>query len=439
MVKDPGQSPRGPEAAHHRCISVTGLGYVGLQVAVAFARTGAPVVAFDIDERRIAHLQQGIDRTGELPAGSVRIPNLLFSAAAESLRQADFHIVAVPTPLTASRKPNLEPLLTSARIIGGRLKRGDIVVFESTVYPGATEEDCVPVMERESGLVCGHDFNVGYSPERVNPGDPLHRFETVTKIIAAQNEATLRVLQQVYGGVVEAGLHVAPNIRIAEMAKAIENTQRDLNIALMNELAMICARLDLDTRDVLKAAATKWNFVPFAPGLVGGHCVGVDPYYLTDRAERAGYHPEVILSGRRINDGMGLWIARETIKRLLRNGGGRDITVLGVTFKEDVPDIRNTRVADVVRELRAFGANVEISDPLADAEALAAEFDIRLVPHERLRASDGVILAVPHKVYREGGWALIRGLLKNGTGLVVDVSARLDRRTIPPGIHLWRL
>jgi UDP-N-acetyl-D-glucosamine/UDP-N-acetyl-D-galactosamine dehydrogenase len=439
MVKDPRQSERGPEATHHRRISVTGLGYVGLQVAVAFARTGAPVVAFDIDERRIAHLQQGIDRTGELPAGSPRMPNLLFSAAAESLRQADFHIVAVPTPLTAARKPNLEPLLTSARIIGGRLKRGDIVVFESTVYPGATEEDCVPVMERESGLACGRDFNVGYSPERVNPGDPLHRFETITKIIAAQNESTLRVLQQVYGSVVEADLHVAPNIRIAEAAKAIENTQRDLNIALMNELAMICARLDLDTRDVLEAAATKWNFVPFSPGLVGGHCVGVDPYYLTDRAERAGYHPEVILSGRRINDGMGLWIARETIKRLLRNGGGRDIAVLGVTFKEDVPDIRNTRVADIVRELRAFGADVEIGDPLADADALAAEFNLRLVPHERLRASDAVILAVPHKVYREGGWALIRGLLKNGTGLVVDVSACLDRRTMPLGIDLWRL
>ena len=423
--------------AHSRRISVSGLGYVGLQVAVAFARSGAPVVAFDIDQRRIGDLQQGIDRTGELPADSLRRPNLLFSCARESLRQADFHIIAVPTPLTAARKPDLAPLITAASLIGGQLKRGDIVVFESTVYPGATEEDCVPVMEQKSGLVCGRDFDVGYSPERINPGDPLHRFETVTKVIAARNERTLRVLRDVYGSVVQAGLHVAPDIRTAEAAKVIENTQRDLNIALMNELAMICARLDLDTRDVLEAAATKWNFLPFSPGLVGGHCVGVDPYYLTDRAERAGYHPEVILAGRRINDGMGQWIARETIKRLPRNGG-RCVAVLGATFKADVPDIRNTRVADLVRELQAFGAEVEVSDPLADADALAVELGIRLVPHGQLRKIDAIILAVPHRVYREGGWTLIREILNNGVGLVVDVPACLDRRATPPGVHLWR-
>jgi UDP-N-acetyl-D-glucosamine/UDP-N-acetyl-D-galactosamine dehydrogenase len=428
------------DSEHFRRISVTGLGYVGLQVAVAFARSGAPLVAFDIDGHRIRDLRRGIDRTGELPGEILQRPNLRFSAAAESLREADFHIVAVPTPLTTARKPDLGPLLAAARTLGGQLKPGDIVVFESTVYPGATEEDCVPTMERESGLVCGRDFNVGYSPERVNPGDPLHRFETITKVIAAQNEPTLQAIAEVYGRVVTAGLHAAPDIRTAEAAKAIENAQRDLNIALMNELAMICARLDLDTRDVLAAAGTKWNFLPFSPGLVGGHCVGVDPYYLTDRAERAGYHPEVILAGRRINDGMGHWIARETMKRLLRNGGGsgRDVAVLGVTFKEDVADFRNTRVVDLIRELEAFGANCEVTDPLADVDAFAAEYGTRLLPFDRMRAADAVVLAVPHRIYRDGGWTVIRRLLKNGAGLVTDVRACLDRAQLPPGVRLWR-
>jgi len=426
---------------HGRRVSVTGLGYVGLQVAVAFARDGARVEAFDIDEERVGDLRRGIDRTREVPTAALLPPGLRYTTDPARLRDADFHIVCVPTPLNEARKPDLRPLLAAARTVGGQLTVGDIVVFESTVYPGATEEDCLPVLEAASGLVCGRDFDIGYSPERINPGDREHRFESIAKVIAAQNATTLEVMRRVYGSVVRAGLHAAPDIRTAEAAKAIENTQRDLNIALMNELAMICARLDIDTRDVLAAAATKWNFLPFAPGLVGGHCVGVDPYYLTDRAERAGYHPEVILAGRRINHGMGAWIARETIKRLLRLGTADvrpRICVLGVTFKEDVPDCRNTRVVDLVRELEAFGATVQVADPLADPDEVRAACDIRLVPAEQLQPADAVVLAVPHAAYRQGGWPLILGLLADGRGLVTDVRACLDRDACPPGVRLWR-
>jgi UDP-N-acetyl-D-galactosamine dehydrogenase len=421
-------------------ISVTGLGYVGLQVACAFARRGSDVVAFDIDDSRIHELSEGLDRAGEVGAIDLRSASIRYTADPRGLREADFHIIAVPTPLTEARKPDLRPLLAAARSVGGQLKPGDIVVVESTVYPGATEEECVPIMESESGLVCGREFDIGYSPERINPGDKLHRLETITKVIAAQNERTVRAMRRVYGSVVDAGLHVAPDIRTAEAAKAIENTQRDLNIALMNELAMICARLGIDTRDVLAAAGTKWNFIPFSPGLVGGHCVGVDPYYLTDRAERSGYHPEVILAGRRINHGMAPWVARETIKRLLRDGGSRErnVCVLGFSFKEDVPDCRNTRVADLVSELQAFGAFVEVSDPLADAREVEAAYGIRLVPLQGLQPCDAVVLAVAHRSYRQGGWPMIMRLLKGGRGLVTDVPACLRRDNIPEGVRLWR-
>jgi UDP-N-acetyl-D-galactosamine dehydrogenase len=285
------------------------------------------------------------------------------------------------------------------------------------------------------------DFTVGYSPERINPGDTERRFETITKIVAGQDAETLEVIADVYGSVVTAGLHRAPDIRTAEAAKVIENTQRDLNIALMNELALIFERLGLDTHDVLAAAATKWNFLRFTPGLVGGHCIGVDPYYLTYRAERAGYQPEVILAGRRINDGMGRWIARETIKRLLRNGtgGALRVVILGITFKEDVPDCRNTRVVDIVSELEAFGAHVQVSDPVAHAESVAKEYGIQLAPIEALQPVDAVILAVPHRQYREGGWPMVTKLLKDGKGLITDVRGVLDRETMPGGISLWRV
>jgi UDP-N-acetyl-D-galactosamine dehydrogenase len=427
---------------HERVISVTGLGYVGIQVACAFARRAYRVVAFDVDIERIAELRAGRDRTAEAAAADLALPLLRFTAEPRDLSAADFHIVCVPTPLTELRKPDLRPLLAAARSLGSALRPGAIVVFESTVYPGATEEECIPELERASGLVCGKDFEVGYSPERINPGDRQHSLGNVVKVIAARNAETLAVLRAVYGSVVDAGVHQAPDIRTAEAAKAIENTQRDLNIALMNELAMICARLGIDTREVLAAAGTKWNFLPFSPGLVGGHCVGVDPYYLTDRAEREGYHPEVILAGRRINHGMGAWIAQETIKRLLRlrpNGSGAGtVFVLGITFKENVPDCRNSRVPELVAELEAFGACVRVTDPAANAADVEAIYGLRLAPLEELSEGDAVVLAVPHQAYREGGWPLVRGLLKGSGGLVTDVCACLDRATTPPGMQLWR-
>jgi len=427
--------------AHQRRISVIGLGYVGLPVAIAFARSGVSVVAYDIDADRVRELRAGFDRTHEVDAGDLAQPHIRYTTESVDLKDADFHIVTVPTPVDPTNRPDLKPLLSAMRTLGAQLKKGDIVVSESTVYPGATEEECVPILEQASGLACGKDFTVGYSPERINPGDTERRFETITKVVAGQDAETLEVIAAVYGSVVTAGLHRAADIRTAEAAKAIENTQRDLNIALMNELALIFERLGLDTHDVLAAAATKWNFLRFTPGLVGGHCIGVDPYYLTYRAERAGYQPQVILAGRRINDGMGRWIARETIKRLLRNGKGGvlRVVILGITFKEDVPDCRNTRVVDIVSELKAFGAHVQVSDPLAHAQSVAEEYGIQLAPIEALKPADAVILAVSHRQYREGGWPMVTKLLKDGKGLVTDIRNVLDRETMPEGISLWRL
>jgi UDP-N-acetyl-D-galactosamine dehydrogenase len=427
--------------SHGRKVSVVGLGYVGLPVAVAFARLGQPVIAFDISEARIRELKSGVDRTGEVESADVGQPQLQYTAEPADLRRADFHIIAVPTPIDDAHRPDLTPLIAASRTVGGQLTPGDVVVYESTVYPGATEETCMPILERASGLRCGADFTVGYSPERINPGDKEHRFETIQKVVSGQDEATLDVVARVYGSVVRAGVYRARSIATAEAAKVIENTQRDLNIALMNELSLIFARIGLDTQDVLEAAATKWNFLKFSPGLVGGHCIGVDPYYLTHRAEQAGYHPEVILAGRRINDGMGGWIAQEAIKRLMRNGiqGKPRINMLGVTFKENVPDHRNTRVVDIVRELRAFGLQPQVHDPLAEADQIEKEYGITLSALDELQPADGVILAVPHTVYRHGGWPLLTGLLKNGKGLVVDVRACLPRDTLPPAVELWRI
>lgn len=427
-------------SAHHRKIAVIGLGYVGLPVAVAFGRS-ARTIGFDINAARVAELKSGHDSTLEVEDADLKASDIAFTCTASDLRAADFHIVAVPTPVDEAKRPDLTPMIKASETLGAHIKAGDIVVYESTVYPGATEEDCVPVLEQASGLVCGRDFRIGYSPERINPGDRQHRFETIVKVVAAQDEDTLELLARVYGSVVAAGVHRAPDIRTAEAAKAIENTQRDLNIALMNELAMICTRLGIDTRDVIDAAASKWNFLAFSPGLVGGHCVGVDPYYLTDRAERAGYHPEVILAGRRINHGMGRWIAQETVKRLYRTPGASaspTVTVLGITFKEDVPDVRNTRVVDLIDELGAFGVHVQAIDPLADAAEVAAAYGVRLLAAHELAPADGVVLAVPHEAFRRGGWPLLQGLLRDGGGLVVDVRACLSRSNVPPGIRLWR-
>jgi UDP-N-acetyl-D-galactosamine dehydrogenase len=425
---------------HQRKIAVIGLGYVGLPVAVAFARSGAAVVGFDVDRRRIEELCAGVDRTREVDKADLSQPTLKYASDPTAMASADFFIVTVPTPIDASRRPDLGAMFGASDTVGRFLKRGDIVVYESTVYPGAVEEDCVPLLERASGLHCGFDFTVGYSPERINPGDKNHRFETITKVVSGQDEKTLRIVADVYGSVVTAGIHCAPSIKVAEAAKVIENTQRDLNIAFMNELSALFERLGIDTGDVLAAAATKWNFQKFYPGLVGGHCIGVDPYYLTYRAEKAGYDPQVILAGRRINDGVGQRIARECVRRLLkRKNGVATVTVLGMTFKENVPDTRNSKVADIVSELQSFGLEVQVHDPLADPGEVKHEYGIALTTMEALRPADAVILAVAHESFVQAGWPLLTKLLKGGSGVVLDVKSLLDRRQQPDGVELWRL
>jgi UDP-N-acetyl-D-glucosamine/UDP-N-acetyl-D-galactosamine dehydrogenase len=387
---------RGESVSHGRKIAVIGLGYVGLPVAVAFARSGAPVVAFDIDPARVRELLSGWDRTREVNPEDLRRPSLTFTTDPAALKSADFFIVTVPTPIDQARRPDLEALLKASETVGKAIGAGGIVVYESTVYPGATEEDCAPVLEQASGLKCGRDFGLGYSPERINPSDKAHRFETIAKVVAGQDEATAEIITAVYGSVITAPIHKAPSIKVAEAAKLLENTQRDLNIALMNEFSSICHLLDIDTSDVLAAARTKWNFLQFTPGLVGGHCIGVDPYYLTHRAEKVGYHPEVILAGRRINDGVGERVARECLRRIMRNGSASKlVTVLGLTFKENVPDIRNSKVVDIVRELCSFGVKVQVHDPLALASEVMDDYGIELMSPDGMAPADAVVLAVP--------------------------------------------
>lgn len=429
----------GPRA---RRLGVIGLGYVGLPVATSFARAGFEVVGFDIDKERIAELRNGFDRTHEVDARDLEAPNLRLTDQETELSEVDFFIVTVPTPIDSARRPDLRALLSASRTVGHNLKKGAIVVYESTVYPGATEEDCAPVLETASGLKSGIDFFLGYSPERINPGDRLHRFETIKKIVAGQDAATTEIIASVYGSVVEAGIHIAPSIKVAEAAKVIENSQRDLNIAFMNELSAIFQLLNVDTADVIAAASTKWNFLPFTPGLVGGHCIGVDPYYLTFRAEREGYHPQVILSGRRLNDDVGQRIAQECLRLLLarpHKGGPLRVAVLGITFKEDVPDIRNSRVVDIVRCLSQYGVEVQITDPLARGDEVAHEYGLTLTPLADLNPADAVILAVPHKEYLAKGWSLIQGILADGSGAVLDVKSKLDRREKTDDIVLWRM
>ncbi|HWV54422.1 nucleotide sugar dehydrogenase [Pseudorhodoplanes sp.] len=426
--------------AQSRKIAVIGLGYVGLPVAVSFARAGIPVVGFDIDTRRIAELRSGHDRTREVEAADLARPGLSVTSDAADLKASDFFIVTVPTPIDDANRPDLGAVFGASETVGKVMRKGAIVVYESTVYPGCIEEDCVPVLERASGLRAGSDFTVGYSPERINPGDKQHRFETIIKVVAGQDAATLDIVADVYGSVVTAGVHRAPSIKVAEAAKVIENTQRDLNIAFMNELSAICHRLGIDTGDVLAAAGTKWNFQKFYPGLVGGHCIGVDPYYLTYRAERAGYHPQVILAGRRINDGVGQRVALACVQALFkRQCVNATVTVLGITFKENVPDTRNSKVADIVSELAAAGVTVQVHDPMAAADDARHEYGIDLLAREALKPADAVILAVGHDDYVRGGWPMIAGLLRGGEGLVFDVKSVLDRGSKPTGIDLWRL
>ena len=422
-------------------ISVTGLGYVGLPLLLAFAREG-PVIGFDVNEQRVAELRAGRDRSGTVEAGELEILRNAIHSDPGCLEEADFHLVAVPTPITATREPDLGRLRAASELLGARLRRGAVVVYESTVYPGATEEECLPLLERVSGLRCDHDFQLAYSPERVNPGDKEHDLAHTVKVVAARNEPTLEQVASVYARVVKAGVHRAPSIRVAEAAKVVENTQRDLNIALMNEIALICRSLDLDTADVLAAAASKWNFLPFTPGLVGGHCIGVDPYYLTYKARLHDYAPQVILAGRGINDSIGSHVAHRVVKRLVLSGErvrGARITVLGFSFKENVPDVRNTRVADLVRELLSFGVEVQLHDPVADVEGALKEYDMRLLPRTELRPAAAVVLAVPHRVFREAGWQGVCELLEGSVGVVYDVKSVLAREDAPEGVDLQRL
>jgi UDP-N-acetyl-D-galactosamine dehydrogenase len=424
-----------------RGFAVVGLGYVGLPVALALAKRFQPVIGFDISQRRVAALRAAKDTTGEVTEAALRETTLRLTDDPEQLGEASFLIVTVPTPIDAERRPDLAPLQGACGLIGPRLKPGSVVVFESTVYPGLTREVCGPLLANASGLRQGVDFKLGYSPERINPGDRQHRLETIMKIIAGEDTATLERIAGVYGQIVEAGLYRASSIEVAEAAKVIENTQRDVNIALMNELAIIFDRLGIPTKEVLEAAGTKWNFLPFTPGLVGGHCIGVDPYYLTARAEAAGYYPQVILSGRRINDGMGGFIAQRLVKLLIaaeRPVKGARVGIVGITFKEDVPDLRNSRVPDIVSELRDFGITALVTDPLADPAEAKHEYGVELVSLERFAGLDGLILAVPHRVLGEKGWDRLFATLGAG-GVFVDVKSAVARDRIPQGIHYWSL
>lgn len=429
-------------------IAVVGLGYVGLPVAAALARAhggggaGAAVVGFDVAAERVEALRRGDDATGELTAGELAGLDLRFTDDPDALADRTCLVVAVPTPIDADRRPDLGPLRRACALVGPRLRPGALVVVESTVYPGVTEEICGPLLAAASGLVQGEGFHLGYSPERINPGDREHRLENVVKVVAADHPAALDRLRRLYGPVVRAGLHVAPSIRVAEAAKVIENTQRDLNIALMNELAIIFDRLGLSTRDVLAAAGTKWNFQRFTPGLVGGHCIGVDPYYLTAKAESVGYHPEVILAGRRINDGMGRFVAQKLVKLLVRQGAAlrqARVGVLGLAFKEDVPDLRNSRVPDVLAELADFGLPPAlVHDPLASPERARADCGVELAPLGAFRGLDALVLAVPHAAYRGLGEATLAAML-GPRGVLIDVKAALGRSALAPDQVYWSL
>lgn len=424
-------------------VAVVGLGYVGLPLAVALSQH-VQVLGFDISAGRIAELQAGHDRTREVDDARLAAARVRYTCDPKELGQAAVIIVAVPTPIDAHRSPDLGPVVGASTTVGRHMSRGCVVVYESTVYPGLTEEICVPILERESGLKFGQDFTVGYSPERINPGDKVHTLETITKIVSGSDAATADLLVQLYGSVVRAGIHRASSIRVAEAAKVIENTQRDVNIALMNELAVIFGRMGIDTLEVLEAAGSKWNFLPFRPGLVGGHCIGVDPYYLTFKAEELGFHPEVILAGRRINDQMGKYVAETAIKRMIQRGcviRGARVGILGFTFKENVPDLRNTRVVDVVRELEEYGVEVLVSDAQADAAEAMHEYGQNLLPLEALDRLDALVLAVGHTAYA----SLTPDALKAcfavaDKALVLDVKGFFDPTAMrAAGIDYWRL
>lgn len=423
-------------------IAVLGLGYVGLPLAVEFGKV-RPTIGFDVAKRKVDLIASGEDPTGEVGAEGLQAAKQLTVTADESqLKQADLIVVAVPTPVDEAHRPDFSPLVGASEIIGRNLKRGAIVIYESTVYPGATEEVCVPVLEKVSGLKWGVDFNIGYSPERINPGDREHTLTTITKVVSGDTPETLEKVAALYNSIVKAGVHKASSIKVAEAAKVIENTQRDLNIAFMNELSIIFDKLGIDTKEVLEAAGTKWNFLKFFPGLVGGHCIGVDPYYLTHKAEMLGYHPQVILAGRRINDGMGKFVAEKTVKLMIQSGSsirGAQVNVLGLTFKENCPDVRNSKVPDIVRELESYGIKVNVCDPWAEAGEVHHEYGLTLTEQDQLPQAEALIVAVSHYQFAQLSSEAACQFVQ-AKGVVVDVKSVLSPAAFQAaGFSFWRL
>lgn len=425
----------------NRTIAIIGLGYVGLPIAIAFGKK-SPTIGFDINENRLKNLRAHIDLNNEVSPDEFSSAEIIYTSQIEDLKKANFYIVTVPTPIDTAKQPDLTPLVSASHTVGQALKQGDIVVYESTVYPGVTEEECLPILEKISGLKAGIDFKVGYSPERINPGDHEHSFVNIVKVVSGMDQEALQIIANTYETVVKAGVHRAANIKTAEAAKVIENTQRDLNIALMNELSIIFDKMSIDTQEVLNAAGTKWNFLKFTPGLVGGHCIGVDPYYLTHKAEKLGYHPQVILAGRRINDGMGKFIATQTLKSLVKSGHSvlnNTVTVLGLTFKENCPDIRNTRVIDIINELKEFGLNVQIHDPLAHQNEARHEYGIELTDFNSLKPAAAVIVAVAHDFYKKLTPSDLQKISQKNP-VLIDIKALYNPASLKEaGFSFWRL
>ncbi|HFE9702440.1 TPA: nucleotide sugar dehydrogenase [Clostridium perfringens] len=425
-----------------RKISIVGLGYVGMPLAVAFAKK-VEVIGFDINKAKIECYKNGKDITNEVGDEAIKKTNVKFTFDEKELKECNFHIVAVPTPINGDKTPDLNPVIGATEVVGRNLSKGSIVVFESTVYPGVTEDICVPILEKESGLKCGKDFKVGYSPERINPGDKVHRLETIMKIVSGMDEESLNVIADVYSLVIEAGVYKAESIKVAEAAKVIENSQRDVNIAFVNELSMIFNRMGIDTNAVLKAAGTKWNFLNFKPGLVGGHCIGVDPYYLTYRGSQLGYKSQIIAAGRRVNDGMGKYVADEIVKGLIKNDKkvkGSKVGILGITFKEDCPDVRNTKVIDIIEELKTFGVECIINDCVADKNEVFREYGIELVDISELKDLDSIVIAVGHNQYKNKDLSEYIELFAAGEKLFVDVKGLFNKNDVEKyGVRYWSL
>lgn len=423
-------------------LSIVGLGYVGLPLAISFAKK-VEVVGFDIDMAKVEAYKRGMDVTNEVGNKNLQETTAFLTFNEEELQKAKFHIIAVPTPINSDKTPNLDAVIGASKIVGRNLVKGSIVVYESTVYPGVTEDICKPILEKESGLRCGFDFKIGYSPERINPGDKIHRLEKIKKVVSGMDEETLDIIAKVYGLIIKTGVYRAESIKVAEAAKVIENAQRDINIAIMNELSIIFNRLDIDTQAVLRAASTKWNFLKFTPGLVGGHCIGVDPYYLTYKAEQIGYHSQIILAGRKINDDMGKYVAENTLKQLIkadRQIKGCKVLVMGITFKENCPDIRNSKVIDIINELKEYGIEIKVVDPLAEESEVQKEYGIKLSKLKNVTDVDAVIFAVPHEKFKNITLKDLKKIYKDNKLVLIDIKGIFNRKEAEDLNYLyWRL